>query len=148
MSGIGDDVEHDDRRRREHQQRHQDGVVAAGERLGEEAAEPRPGKYTFGDNSAGDEQRGVHHDDRQHRPHRIAKRVANDDVASGNAARARRQHERLGQRLDHRPPQIPRPARCLHDGQHRDRHHQVLHVIDEVAAAERPCDPTTAASGG
>jgi hypothetical protein len=24
----------------------------------------------------------------------------------------------------------------------------VLHVIDEVAAAERPCDPTTAASGG
>ena len=64
---VGDDVEHDDRRRREHQERHQHGVVAARERLGEEAAEPGPGEHALGDDRAGDEQRGIDHDDREHR---------------------------------------------------------------------------------
>ena len=149
MRSIGDDVEHDDRRRREHQQRHQHGVVAAGQRFGEQAAEPGPREHAFGDDGAGHQQRRVEqHDGDDRQRARCAARAAGSRARPATPRARAASDERLRERLDHRAAQIARPGRGVHRGEHRRRQQQVLQAIEQRRRRRTSCGPTRAASRG
>ena len=134
---VDDEVDDDDAGREQHDDIAHDRQVAVGDRLEDEAAEPRQGEDVLDHHRAGEQVGELQPHHREHRHHGVAQHVAPEHASRRLALGARGAHEVLAQHVEHRRADDAREDRRLHDRQRHGRQHERAQAGPEATAVGR-----------
>src|SRR5579883_266237 len=132
---VGEEIAEDYDEGADHQDRHEDRIIAHAERVDEEQAHAGPAEDGLRNQGAADQQRQLQAGERDQRRKAGAQRMIQQDARSLQALGLSGADIILVQNVQHRGPRIAAPLRDKDEGQHGDRENEMAKAVDQIAAA-------------